>query len=241
MFANKSPRLSCFIFVSLLGFCGAVWSAQVVLADIIDSLPSSVMAQRVLVHAYKQIGVEVKFLELPNFRTRNLLESKAIDGVVYRLADNSIFDLIKIPVPITFEDFAVFSVNQQFKVAGYKSLQTYSIGYLSGARIFEDRLSGLRVDTAPNMESLFKKLAAGRTDTVIESRYSFCKTKELGLNNIVMLEPSLEKILGYHWLSKRREQLIPKLNAELRKMQREGTIQKIQEQVLKETRLECVN
>lgn len=241
MFAKKIPQIACFFFVSLLGVCGAARSAQVVLADITDNLPSSVMAQRVLVHAYMQLGIEVKILELPNFRTRNLLESQALDGVVYRLAESPIFDLIKIPVPISFEDFTVFSVNQHFKVRGYKSLQPYSIGHLTGARVLEDRLSGFRVDTAPNTESLFKKLAAGRTDTVIESRYSLCRARELGLNNIVMLEPSLEKILGYHWLSKRREELIPRVSAVLKKMQRDGSIQKIQEQVLKETRLACAN
>lgn len=177
MFANKFPRLSYFIFGLLLSLSGSAWSAQLVLADIIDGLPSSVMAQRVLQQAYKRIGVEVKFLELPNFRTRSLLESQGIDGVVYRLANNSIFDLIKIPFPITFDDFVVFSVDQQFKVAGYQSLQAYSIGHLAGARVFENRLSGMRVDTAPNVESLFKKLAAGRTDTVIESRTVFVESE----------------------------------------------------------------
>lgn len=56
-----------------------------------------------------------------------------------------------------------------------------------------------------------------------------------------MLEPSLEKILGYHWLSKRHEQLIPRLKSALRKMLSEGSIQKIQEQVLKENRLDCIS
>ncbi len=197
------------------------------------------MAQRVLLHAYRQLGITVRFEELPNSRTRSLLDSQAIDGVDFRIMDSPVSDLEKIAIPIAYEEFVVFSVNRQFKVDGYRSLQPYTIGYLAGARIFEERLQGMKVDTAPNLDSLFNKLEAGRTDVVLDSRASYCIAGKLGLKNVRMLEPSLEKILAYHWLSKRHQALIPRLETVLKKMKQDKTIRKIQEETWKEFNAQC--
>ncbi len=197
------------------------------------------MAQRVLAHAYGQLGITVRFEELPNSRARSLLDSHAIDGVDYRIVDNQVSDLEKIAIPIAYEEFAVFSVNKHFKVAGYQSLQPYTIGHLAGARIFEEKLKGMQVDTAPNLESLFNKLEAGRTDIALDSRSSYCIARKLGLKNVTMLEPSLEKILAYHWLSKRHQALIPQLEAVLKKMKQDDTIKRLQDDAWKDFNARC--
>jgi hypothetical protein len=99
----------------------------------------------------------------------------------------------------------------------------------------------MRVETASSLESLFKKLDAGRTDLVIESRSSYCMLKSWKLNRITILEPSLEKILGYHWLSKRHADLLPKLAEVLATMKQDGTLKRIQDVATEDFNQHCVD
>jgi polar amino acid transport system substrate-binding protein len=211
-----------------------------VFATIVDVRPSAMMSQRVLKYAYRQLGVEVRFDELPNPRTRALVEAHEIDGLDYRIANNPVDGFQKISIPVTYEDLVVYTAGKRFKPAGYESLRDYSIGYLVGATLLDRRLQGMKVDTAPNLESLFRKLSLGRTDVAIDSRSSYCKAGQWGLNNIVMLEPSLEKLLGYHWISARHADLIPRLETVLKKMEKDGTIKRLQEQAWKDYDEQCV-
>ncbi|HTD05889.1 transporter substrate-binding domain-containing protein [Undibacterium sp.] len=230
------------LFALVLGLSNpALADDHLVFSDVIDLRPGSVIAQRVLTDAYKRIGVSVRFEQLPNSRAKSLIEAGELDGAAYRIIDSPVGDLQKIAPPITYEEFGVFSVDKQFTVAGYESLRPYSIGYLAGAKLLEVKLRGMRVDTAPNMESLFRKLEAGRTDLVVDSRASYCELKGWGLHRVVLLEPSLEKFLGYHWISKRHEALIPKLEAVLRKMSQDGTLRNIQEAALKDFQAQCAH
>ncbi len=107
------------------------------------------------------------------------------------------------------------------------------------AGISQDQLKGMPADTAPNLESLFNQLQAGRTDIVIDARSSYCKAKMMGLDKVVMLEPPLEKLLGYHWLSVRHRALIPRLDAVLKKMKREDTIKKLQDDAWRDFNAQC--
>ena len=242
-FVNKK-NINLFLFGLLLtfgkpGFGGE--KTQLIFSDIVDQLPSSIVAQRVLRAAYQRMGIGVTFLLIPNLRTKALLESNEIDGMSYRFSDVPIANMLKVSVPITSDEFYVYSVDKKFVVNGYESLRPYSIGYLSGARIFDDNLKEMRTETAPSEESLMRKLSAGRTDLVVESRASLCTAKKLGLKNIVMLEPSLDNLLGYHWLNASHQNLIPKLEEILKEMTREGAIKKIKKQVWDEYSADCAN
>jgi polar amino acid transport system substrate-binding protein len=240
--ARTSLCLSCLsLLLTLANSSSATAATQLVLSDIPDNLPPSLMARQVLVHAYAQLGVEIKILELPNSRTKAMLANQSLDGMVYRLADSALSDLQKIPTSLSYEEFAVFTRNKKFTVEGYASLTPYLNGYRAGSKLLEDNLKGMRVETAPNQDSLFKKLAAGRTDTVIESRGAYCRLKQLGLSEIILLEPGLDKILAYHWLSARHQNLIPRLSAVLKKMEKDGSIRKIQQDVWKTYQAHCTS
>jgi polar amino acid transport system substrate-binding protein len=234
-FARRAAALALFVSFAFPAYC----QSHLVFSTIVDQRPSAMMAQRVLTQAYKQLDVTVSFEELPNQRARALQESNVLDGVDYRIMDSPVGDLQKVSISVGYEDLVAYSNGKRFKLEGYKSLQPYTIGYLSGAKVFEERLQGMEVDTAPNLESLFRKLDAGRTDIVIDSRSSYCKVSKLGLHNIVMLEPSLERLPAYHWVSKRHKDLIPRLEAVLKKMAQDGTIRKLQEEAWKDYVAQC--
>ncbi len=47
----------------------------------------------------------------------------------------------------------------------------------------------MRVDPAPNIESLFQKLEQGRADVAGDALVSYCVVRKLGFKDIHMLEP----------------------------------------------------
>jgi hypothetical protein len=210
-------------------------------SDIADSAPNSRAAQQILREAYKKLDIEIEIKILPNSRTVSLLELNELDGLVYRVANVPLYDLSKINVPILFEEIHAFTVDHPIEIESYLSLKPYSIGFFAGSRIFEDRLKGMRVDTAPSEESLLRKLAMGRTQMAVSTRSSFCRAKKLGLPSIRILEPALEKILGYHWLSDRHQHLYPKIERVLKTMEKNGRIKQINEEMWKSFDEECAN
>jgi ABC-type amino acid transport substrate-binding protein len=95
------------------------------------------------------------------------------------------------------------------------------------------------LELAPNLEALFRKLALGRTDVVVESRFNGCLVKQLGLQKAVLLQPSLEVLPAYHFLHSRHAALVPRITAVLRKMESDGSIKKIQATALREYLAQC--
>ena len=56
--------------------------------------------------------------------------------------------------------------------------------------------------------------------------------RQMGLRNMKVLQPSLSEGNFYLYLHKKHKDLIPKITAELKKMQQDGTIKRINAAVL---------
>jgi len=204
-----------------------------------DDRFSKTMAQRVLSAAYKELGIDIVFTPLPIRRGYAQAEAGEVDGlgmtVTLELAPN----LLRVDVPISYEETAVWATRKDLVPNGFASLQPYLIGHIAGIRYFENRLQGLRTDPAPNLEALFRKLELGRTDVVVESRFNGCLVKQLGLQKTVLLQPSLEVVQAYHFLHSRHAALVPRISAVLRRMDADGSIKKIQAAAFKEFQAQC--
>lgn len=202
--------------------------------------PSTMAAQRVLEQAYAQLGVDITFIATPALRAIALWESNQLDGIALKIIDDGLPDSIKVSVPVAFEEAVVFTKKLDFTVDGFASLKPYKVGYILGVTYLEERLKDIPYkETAPNLISMFKKLDVGRSDIAIDSRFSYCVAKKLGLQDIRVLEPSLEKRLGYHFLHKRHENLVAPLEAVLHKMELAGSIKKIQDETMQEFMSQC--
>ena len=204
-----------------------------------DDRLSKTMAQRVLSAAYKKLGIEVSFTPLPIRRGYAQVETGKVDGLGMTVTRELAPNLLRIDVPISYEETAVWATRRDFVPDGFASLQPFLVGHIAGIRYFEQRLEGLRTDTAPNLESLFRKLELGRTDLVTESRFHGCLIRQLGLNKVVLLQPSLEVLPGYHFLHNKHVALVPRITAVLRKMESDGSIRKIHATALQEFQAQC--
>ena len=202
--------------------------------------PSTITAQKVLSKAYGQLGIKVNFIAVPGARALSMWNSGQLDAIAAKIIDSGLPDSVKVNVPIVFEEVVVFATKKNVTVDGFDSLKPYVVGYVSGITYLEDRLKNIpQRETAPGLESMFRKLEAGRTDVAVDSRFSFCLVHKLGLNDIRILEPSLEKRLGYHFLHKRHQRLVPAIEAVLRNMEKEGSIKKIQDEIMQDYMLQC--
>ena len=240
---SKTLTLLCMLAGSLLVPPAHAQNPVVQTLDISlpDSIrPSTVTAQKVLVQAYAQLGIKLNFIATPGARTLNMWSTGKLDAVAIKVIDSGLPDSVKLSVPIAHEEIVVFATKKKLPVDGFDSLKPYVVGYVSGITYLEDRVRNVpQKETAPGLESLFRKLDAGRTDVAVDSRFSYCQVRKLGLNNIHILEPSLEKRQGYHFLHTRHKQLLPALEAVLHTMEKEGTIKKIQDEVMHEYMEQC--
>lgn len=241
MSLQKNVRLS--LLLALL-FCCAVTNTHAVQTLQISipefNRPSTSMAQKILLKAYAQLGITIHFVAVPAVRGLAMWNTGQVDGITVRFLDYGPPDSIKVSVPVAYDEAVVFTLNKQFSVDGYASLQPYVVGYIAGVSVFLDRLKDIpKKEAAPNLESLFRKLQAGRTEVAIDSRHSLCLARQLGFKDIVILEPSLEKAPGYHYLHQRYANLVAPLEAILRAMEKDGSIKQIQREVMQEFMAHC--
>lgn len=210
------------------------------IATIEENRPLVIASKRILQLAYQRIGVPMEFVVVPSRRGQNLVESGDVDGVLVRFFPVPDSVARQISVPIARDEAVAFSTTTHFPVNGYASLQPYVVGYVLGITYFAQQLSNTRTETAPNLESLFRKLDAGRTDVAVDVRSSLCVAQKLGLTNIHILEPALSKgAPGYHALNGKHQALIQKLEVVLQQMENQGEIKHIYDNAMQEFMARC--
>lgn len=237
-----SARMWLVVLAALTSLATPPAQAQgntLVFAVTTDDRFSKTMAQRVLSAAYKELGIDVAFMPLPIRRGYAQAEAGEVDGLGMTVTLELAANLLRIDVPISYEETAVWATRRDLVPNGFASLQPFLVGHIAGIRYFEHRLQGMRTDPAPNLEALFRKLELGRTDVAVESRFNGCLVRQLGLNKVVLLQPSLEVLAGYHFVHNKHAALVPRITAVLRKMEGDGSIKKIQAAALKEFQAQC--
>jgi polar amino acid transport system substrate-binding protein len=212
-------------------------AAPLVFAIPPDERLSITMAQRVLTAAYHELGQDIQFVKLPVRRGYQV--ANEVDGVGMGVTPDIAPSLVRIEVPVAYEEGAVYATRRDIVPNGYASLQPYLVGYIAGIGYLETKLQGMHTDPANSVELLFRKLEMGRTDVVVDSRFNSCIIRQLDLKKVVLLQPSLEVVPGYHFLHQRHAELMGRITRVLQRMADDGSIKKIQAQALKEYRAQC--
>lgn len=145
-------------------------------------------------------------------------------------------NLIRVAVPVYHYQMAVFSRNIDFRVAGADSIKPYDVGILRGWKILEDITRGARsVTSLESGEQLFSMLQKGRIDiAVFEKPQGLAILKQMKIPEIKLLQPNLLEGNFYLYLHKKHKNLLPKITDALEAMQKDGTIRRINEAVLKQ-------
>jgi polar amino acid transport system substrate-binding protein len=145
-------------------------------------------------------------------------------------------NLVIVPVPVYHYQMAVFARDIDFHVAGFDSIKPYDIGILRGWKILEDITQGARsVTSVESGEQLFTMLDKGRIEiAVFEKSQALAILNKMKIPGIKLLQPSLLEGDFYLYLHKKHQKLIPAITKELKNMQKDGTIKRINEAALKQ-------
>lgn len=202
----------------------------------IDNEQTHAIAKYVLVEAYKQIGYQVNFDDLPGERALEWANKGLTDGDVARIEGTEIkyTNLIPIEIPIIYFKGVVFTKNIKGNIAQWKDLQDLRIGVVRGIRYSTIGTKGMEPFFANDMTHLFTILNEGRIEVavavldagIIEIEKNF---KGSGIH---MIGSPLFSAPLYHFLNKRNIHLIEPLQEVLLEMTSSGRIEKIKTKAL---------
>jgi polar amino acid transport system substrate-binding protein len=195
--------------------------------------PMAVCAEQILREAYAMIGITIETKELPPKRYQFMANQGLYNGIVFGGGgiDKKFTNLVKIPVPLGYDEIVVFAKKTMITVKDWRSLAPYSIGVLIGMPEIERNLKGMNIQPVATPQQLFLKLQNERTDVVVFPKiFGFKIIKKMKLPSIHILPGILDRIGLYHYLYK-GDKRIRAITEALKKMERSGRIQEITHQL----------
>lgn len=184
--------------------------------------------------AFHRAGLNLKLVKLPAERGLINANEGIDDGDLSRIAgiEKVYPNLVRVPEKIFNMDFVAFSRSKLVKHASWYSLQPYSVGYITGWKIFEQNLlPGTEITTAEAPEQLMKMLELGRIQFALYSRWmGLAILKNMHNKDIRVIEPALAQRAMYIYLNKRYRRYIPALSRALRKIKKEGMYTRVCEE-----------
>lgn len=181
--------------------------------------------------AFHRAGLRLKLVKLP--AERGLINANAgiDDGDLSRIAgiDKAYPNLVRVPEKIFNMDFVAFTRTHLVSHASWYSLQAYSVGYITGWKIFEQSLlPGTEITRTQTPRQLMRMLELGRIQFALYSRWmGLAILKAMHKNDIKVIEPPLAQRAMYIYLNKRYRRYIPAITRALRVIKKEGLYSRI--------------
>ncbi|HED34096.1 MAG TPA: transporter substrate-binding domain-containing protein [Gammaproteobacteria bacterium] len=195
----------------------------------------------ILTEAFKRIGYKLETIHIPAERALINSNNGIDDGDLARIdgLQKKYRNLRQVTEKILSEDFVLITrKHPDFKVNGWSSIKSHSIGIITGWKILETSLSRLgnqvEVISTDNIDQLFSLLDKNRVDFICYTRWSgleFIKKEQL--KNIHVISPPIISTDFYTYLNKKHQKIIPDLSSAIRAMKTDGTIQGFYDRTLK--------
>ncbi|MHA7772079.1 substrate-binding periplasmic protein [Roseibium sp. M-1] len=180
------------------------------------------IAERILTEAYAELGIRIEVVK--SSPRRALLDAAAgkTDGELVRVRDIEALheSLIRVDVPVVVARTFAYTNKQELMGKSFGELRHLRVGHVAGAR-FAQALSKdyAEVWTADEPEQLFEMLQRDRIDLVIVGEGTGRRIiRDLKMEGVFPLRPSLEEISFYHYLHQKHAGLVPKIEAVLKRM-----------------------
>lgn len=185
---------------------------------------------------FARLGIAFEIQSLPAERALQNANSGIDDGEICRIAGlESIYsNLVHTTEPVMQYQMAVFSRERNFPVTGPESLMPYELGIVTGWKILErttlQHPSRIMVDS---VDQLFRMLDQGRVEiALIERLVGMEAINRLGIKGVRILSPPFLSGDWFLYLHKKHQALIPRIDAELRRMKQDGGYERIRQQAL---------
>lgn len=226
----------CFLF-----FCQPSFGQEALSLNTFAGPPLSTPRQtgfydRLLKEAFKRAGMPIIIGHLPAERSLVNANSGIDDGDFVRIAglEDIYPNLVRVPEKITDFEFVVFTKHLNIKTESWDSLKPYHVAIVRGWKILEENLADVQsLVKMKNQKLLFTLLKNDRTDAVVYSRFEgYGMMKELGMDNVIVLEPPLARREMFLYLNKKHREIIPHVAEALKGMKKDGTYDEIKAQTL---------
>ena len=181
--------------------------------------------------AFRRAGLRLRLVTLPAERGLINANEGIDDGDLSRIAgiEKVYPNLVRVPEKIFDMHFVALARTDLIRQASWTSLKPYSVGYIKGWKIFEQRLAPeTEVTAAAGPQQLMNMLALGRVQFVLYSRWmGLALAKSLGETDIRVVEPPLAKRAMFIYLNKKYSAYLPALAKALRDIKREGMYSRV--------------
>lgn len=221
------------VFIGLmLVFSSTLHSAEqkplpksVVLTELLTKyIPSLLPVKQIIELAYERLGIEVEWVELPSMRALKYSNEGRFDGEMIRASSvvNSGYDeLLQVPTKLLDVEIRMYCLTAT------KCGDIYNKNLIVGHNVhikFYDllcRKHKFQCNSFYPYQQALTPLIQGKVDAIMSTPFElFGSINEM--SPMIYQSDLIVKIDAFHYLHKRLAHLIPKLTAELTKMEKEG-------------------
>lgn len=183
--------------------------------------------ERVLNEALDRLGIACEFLRLPLLRLIEMANDGSVDADIGRIPEIAARfpNLVMVPTPICRSEVAVYGTAPDFDKRTRSEIMKMNVGIVRGVFILGKYSQGMKVIEVQNFEGITSMLANQR----IEAALTIYLDTEMLVRSKQMPEmtrwPYLWAQEPLHFLLHRKhEALVPRLDAVLQQMARQGLI-----------------
>ena len=199
----------------------------------IENEQTHAIAKHVLEEAYRRIGYEVRFDDLPGRRALEWADSGLTDGDVARIegTEHKFPNLLRVKVPVIHFRGVAFAKTVDRPVHCWEDLEGLRIGVVRGIRYSTLGTEGMSPYFANDMTHLFTILDMGR----IEVAVAVLRAGQIEIarhfknSGIRVIGSPLYSAPLYHFVHKKHRELVPRLEAVLSEMTTSGEMQRLWE------------
>lgn len=218
--------------ILLLGCASLVARAETISVSTNNTPLDRLALERLSAEIFGRLGLDFRLVSLPSERSLVAANLGEVDGEGLRVAGltASYPNLVQVPERFLSISFVAFARNANLRLdQGWRSLAPHSVAFLTGWKMFEANVTGVRrITQVDRPEQLFKMLDSGRVDLALYTLADgVALIHRMGLSSLVPLDPPLADVDLYLYLNQRHQDLVPKISQVLRQMKADGTYDRI--------------
>jgi polar amino acid transport system substrate-binding protein len=227
--------LFCLYFAPVYGTDRLVFSTAVN-----SGLPPQVCAE-IMALALSRINIDMELSHQSVARAIVSASNGETDGETARVQGlNAKYpDLVQVEVSCYAHNVNLFVLaGDEFTVEGWHSIPAEKvIGYRKGTHFIELAAARHNLSIYPleTKQQVFKLIKVGKVDMMLGTAQSIgSREKPKALNDLVMLEPALERHSFYSYIHKRHLAILPKINQQLLRIKVSGEMDLIQQKYIED-------
>ncbi|KQP48562.1 ABC transporter substrate-binding protein [Pseudorhodoferax sp. Leaf274] len=216
-----------FLVIAVFGAAHAQAAPPYVIAMQQEAASTTELAMRVVQEAFRRADLPLEFKRVPISRALEMANAGEVDGDLYRIKDVAASrpNLIVVPTPLLDIQIALYSKLAGFRQMNRAQVEKLSFGRTRGANSLVKHGQGLRMTEAQTLDAAFQMLESHRFDVWMATYLS-------GEEELKKRQPMALERWPYEWASepvflilhKKNAELVPRLDAALQQMQKEGVI-----------------